>query len=56
MRKAKPAGLVDLSHKVKPFSEACFLLSLPAYFLGPNQLPLPPLAARKAKTAGTELS
>lgn len=54
--KAKPAGPVKFYHKVKPFSEACCLLSLSEYLhlglLGPNQLPLPTLAAKKAKTAG----
>lgn len=59
-RRAQPAGPVNFYHKVRPFSEACFLLSSPVYFylglLGPNQVQLPPLAAKKAKTAGTQLS
>lgn len=58
--RVKPAGPVKFYHKVKPFSEACCLLSLSEYFhlglLGPNQLPLPTLAAEKAKTAGNRIA
>lgn len=50
--RAQPAGPVNLSHKVRPFSRACFLVSSPADFhlglLGPNQVQLPPLVAKKA--------
>lgn len=56
--RVKPAGPVKFYHKVKPFSEACCLLSLSEYFhlgLGLSQLPLPTLAAKKAKTAGNRI-